>query len=101
MKVTAGKLASLVVLAVYLVATIVVRGLDVQRVLVCLLLLAWPMAFIWFPERIGGYTGFAQGGKYIDKPTPPILVSIMGWFFLLVYPFVLYVLSDEIFAAWL
>jgi hypothetical protein len=50
-----------------------------------LLALLWPLSFIWFPEYWGSYTGFISA-RNIDKTSPPILVTIMGWFLLVVLP---------------
>ena len=50
-----------------------------------LLVFLWPLSFIWFPEYWGAFTGFIRG-PYIDEKSPPILVSSMGWFFLVVFP---------------
>jgi hypothetical protein len=49
------------------------------------LIFLWPLSFIWFPEYWGSYTSFLRG-QYIDQQTPPILVSFMGWFFLVGFP---------------
>jgi hypothetical protein len=45
----------------------------------------WPLSFIWFPEYWGNYTGFFRG-SYIDEKSPPMLMSLMGWFFLVAFP---------------
>ena len=49
------------------------------------LLLALPL--IWFPDEIGDATGFwAQSGismTQVDTPSPGILISFFGWFFLM------------------
>lgn len=50
-----------------------------------LLVVLWPLSFIWFPEYWGNYTGFLRG-QYVDQKSPPILISMMGWFFLVVFP---------------
>ena len=50
-----------------------------------LLVLLWPLSFIWFPEYWGNFTGYIRG-QYVDEKSPPILVSLMGWFFLVVFP---------------
>jgi hypothetical protein len=41
---------------------------------------------------VGSFTGYVGRGGYIDTETPPILVSIMGWFFLVGMPCLLYLL---------
>jgi hypothetical protein len=53
-----------------------------------------PLSLIWFPEHWGNYTGFFQG-QYIDQKTPPVVISCMGWFFLIVFPLLLYWISRQ------
>ncbi len=53
--------------------------------IVLLLVFLWPLSFIWFPDYWGNYTGFIRG-PVIDQKSPPLLVSLMGWFFLVVFP---------------
>ena len=50
-----------------------------------------PVALIWFPEQIGTATGFIGHGE-ITAETPPLLVSIMGWVFLVGLPVARYFL---------
>ena len=50
-----------------------------------------PLAFIWFPEEIGGLTGYFQTG-YVNVQTPGKIVSFAGWFALLGIPVLLYLL---------
>jgi hypothetical protein len=50
-----------------------------------IVVLLWPLSFIWFPEYWGSYTGFIRG-PYIDEKSPPTLVSLMGWSFLVIFP---------------
>ena len=47
----------------------------------------WPLSLIWFPEYWGNFRGFIRA-PYIDEPSPPIVVSAFGWFFLIVFPIV-------------
>ena len=54
--------------------------------------LLFPLGLIWFPEVAGSFTGYIGRGGNIDTETPPILVSIFGWLFLvgpLLLPFFL------------
>jgi len=44
-----------------------------------------PVALIWFPEQIGAMTGYLGRGV-VDMESPPILVTIMGWVFLVGIP---------------
>jgi hypothetical protein len=45
-----------------------------------------PLALIWFPDFFGGLTGWGTRAR-IDRPSPPGLVSFMGWFLLVGLPF--------------
>ena len=56
----------------------------------CAVLLV-PVALIWFPEQIGAAAGFIGHGE-ITTETPAILVSIMGWVFLVALPVLVYCL---------
>jgi hypothetical protein len=68
------------------VALAMVAGMCAYHgTLMLLLALLWPLSFIWFPEYWGNYTGFIFAGN-INKTSPPILVTIMGWFLLVVLP---------------
>ncbi|MCX7413268.1 MAG: hypothetical protein NTW36_07510 [Planctomycetia bacterium] len=51
-----------------------------------------PMALIWFPDAIGGFTGYVGRGGRIDTETPPFLVSAAGWILLIVVPVAIYLL---------
>jgi hypothetical protein len=46
------------------------------------LLLILPMACIWYPEEMGGYTGTCGNG-YITNRTPAGMISFIGWLLLL------------------
>jgi uncharacterized membrane protein YoaT (DUF817 family) len=41
-----------------------------------------PLPFIWFPEVLGGFTGYVSGGRRIDTETPPAIVAFIGWLLL-------------------
>src|SRR5258708_36640148 len=36
------------------------------------------LALIWFPEFLGGLTGWGTGAP-VDRPSPPIRVAGVGW----------------------
>jgi hypothetical protein len=61
---------------------------------ISVLVFIMPLSLIWFPEHWGNYTGFFQG-QYIDQKTPPVVISCMGWFFLIVFPLLLYWISRQ------
>jgi len=68
------------------IALVIAIGIAIySRTFAFLLMYLWPLSFIWFPEYWSNYTGFLRG-PYIDEKSPPILVSSMGWFFLVVFP---------------
>jgi hypothetical protein len=78
MQVTIGKTLSLVIAIAYAGVAIYWRGVDSLKWSAGLLL---PLALIWFPEEIGNLTGYFQSG-YVNVQTPGVIVSFIGWFFL-------------------
>jgi hypothetical protein len=52
-----------------------------------------PLVLIWFPEQLGSAKGYFVKGSYVDSESPPILLSILGWLFLLGLPMLFVVLS--------
>lgn len=48
--------------------------------------LLFPLALIWFPDAIGGMTGYFMGGRYIDRESPGVFVSFFGWLILVGVP---------------
>ena len=93
MQITIGKILGLIIALGYAVAMIVHAGgvtVDVVKGCVALLL---PLALIWFPNELGGFTGYVGRGGNINTETPPILVSIMGWFFLVGFLVLMYLLG--------
>ena len=86
MQITFGKLFSVVVAIGYAVVAIKYNGIAGLKLCAGLLL---PLAFIWFPEEIGGLTGYFRSG-YVNVQTPGIIISILGWFFLVGLPVLLH-----------
>lgn len=86
MELTIGKLASVVIALVYIVVLVVNQGVEAFKGCVVLLI---PLALIWFPDELGSLLGSVGGGN-INTETPPILVSVIGWFLLVGMPLVLY-----------
>lgn len=87
-----ARVLSLVIAIGYAAAMIVhTRGLsvDILEVGVARLL---PLALIWFPDTLGSLTGYVGRDGKINTETPPILVSLAGWFFLVGLPMVIYFL---------
>jgi len=91
MQVTIAKLLSLVIAMVYAVLLIVNQSAETACKGCAVLLL--PLALIWFPEELGSMTGYFWKGSYVNAESPPILLSILGWFFLVGLPVLFYFLS--------
>lgn len=92
-EITIGKILALLIAIGYAVGTAVhAHGVTPDLVGGCVILLL-PLALIWFPEEMGSFTGYVGRGGSIDTETPPILVSIAGWFFLVGLPVLMYFLS--------
>lgn len=90
MEITIGKILSLLVAAGYVVAAIVTEGWG--AIAVCVVLLV-PLGLIWFPDECGSFTGFVGRGGYVNQESPAILISFMGWLFLLGFPILIYFTS--------
>ena len=75
---TAGRIISGLITALLLLRAVgdPDSGADISVILGLLV----PLALIWFPEEINDFTlgKWTQGG-IINKPTPPGLVSFIGW----------------------
>lgn len=86
MQVTVGKILGLVIATAYAVVLCLHEGAAALKYCAALLL---PLAFIWFPEEIGSATGYFRSG-YVNTQTPAIMITVMGWLFLVVLPVLLY-----------
>jgi len=86
MQITIGKVLSLLVTIGY-VGFVINNG--AAHDLTLLLTLSLPLALIWFPEEIGNLTGYFKTG-YVNVQTPGVIVSFIGWFFLVGLPVLLY-----------
>jgi hypothetical protein len=90
-EVTVSKIVGLVIAIGFAVIAIAGGGIEGLK---CSLALFLPLALIWFPDEIGGATGYVIGNMMqVDTPTPPILISMAGWFFLLGLPVIVYLLG--------
>lgn len=99
MRITFGKVLSLVIALAYVTIAIVSEistrhGLTSAIPVLCAVLLM-PLALIWFPEELGSFTGYLGRGGRIDTESPPGLVSFMGWFFLVGMPVLVGILSYQ------
>jgi hypothetical protein len=85
-----SRVASLVIAIGYVVAALVASQTSVIFLIAGALLV--PLALIWFPEVIGRATG-NLGGRHINRETPPVVVSLAGWFFLVGLPGILFLIG--------
>ena len=90
MQITIRKLLSLLIAAAYTMTMIFqAHGMTLGVAKTCLILLI-PLALIWFPEEIGSFTGYVGRGGNVDAEIPPIMVTVMGWVFLVGMPALVY-----------
>jgi hypothetical protein len=93
MRVTVNKLVALAIAVAE-----VVTGLALEKNWAFALTLAvgaiLPLALIWFPEFLGGLTGWGTRAP-VDQPSPPKLVAGMGWLFLLGLPVLVFFLAGN------
>jgi hypothetical protein len=92
MQITFGKILSLLIAIGYVVVAIVAEG-GVSRDLWSLLVLLFPLGLIWFADELSVFRGYVGRGGDIDEDTPAILISIMGWLFLVGMPVLFYLLG--------
>jgi hypothetical protein len=93
MQVTISKVVALTIAAAYVIA-----GFALEKSWAFALTVAGgtllPLALIWFPEFLGGLTGWGTRAP-VDRPSPPLLVVGMGWLFLLGLPVLVLFLSGN------
>jgi len=92
MQISLGKIFGLVIVLAYAVIIIATEGGITENALKGCAVLVLPLVLIWFPDELGSFTGYIGHGGNINTETPPILVSLMGWFFLLGLPVLFYFL---------
>ena len=91
MRITRGKLLSLALVLGFAIYAVIDGSTAVLK---CCVLLLFPLPLIWFPEAIGNETGYFGGIRWrVDTKTAPILISAMGWAFLVGIPVVCYLAS--------
>jgi hypothetical protein len=90
MQVTVARVVSLAIAAAYVVAgfALVKSWTFVLTVAAGTIL---PLALIWFPEFLGGLTGWGTKAP-IDRPSPPRFVAAAGWLLLLGLPMLVFLL---------
>ena len=84
-----SRAVSLVIAVGYVVAAFVTVGVT-KWTLALPAVLPLVLALIWFPRQIGSAKGYRLNRQTIDQPTPPILIALAGWFFLVGLPLILY-----------
>jgi len=52
-------------------------------VIYLLMFLILPLAAVWFPTQMGAATGMIDPFTVVTRPSPPILVLLLGWLVLL------------------
>jgi predicted membrane protein len=79
-----GKIISLIIVGICLLLTYMTAGGEHFLQMIGVLVL--PLACIWFSEEWGGYSGAfpPTSGVSQIKASPPILLYIFGWIFLIV-----------------
>jgi len=78
-----GKIISLIIAGICLLLTYISAGGEYFLQMIGVLLL--PLACIWFSEEWGGYSGAFPWNSGVSqiKKSPPILLNIFGWIFLI------------------
>jgi hypothetical protein len=97
MEVTRSKVLGLIIALSYLATAIAMAGWDAEGVAIMSLCLSVPVAFIWFPDEIGAFTDIVARGGWgrINTETPPFMISLSGWLFLVVvFPLIAYLLLE-------
>ena len=82
MQITGAKILSLAIAIGYAAVAIHLGGVGYWKWSAGLLL---PLALIWFPDEIGSLTGYFESG-YVNLKTPGVMISFIGWFFLVGVP---------------
>jgi hypothetical protein len=93
MQLTVGKAFGSLVALGYAVSMVIRSGGVTGHVVMGCGALLLPLAFIWFPKEIGGITASFGIGQRVDTQTPPVVVSCVGWFFLVGFPLAFFFLS--------
>ena len=96
MQITISKLVSLVIAAIYLVVAVLADGITID-LLPMLMVLAFVLAQIWFPEQLGSVTKSRRQrfGRHIDNESPAVMVAGFGWFFLVGMPLLILLLTAK------
>jgi hypothetical protein len=87
---TSSRAISVLIALGYLIFQILASGGISRWTAGLFSLLLIPLALIWFPDKIGRAANYRINRQTVDRPSPPILISLMGWFFLVVLPVVFF-----------
>jgi hypothetical protein len=86
------------IVAIVIAITYIVLALTIEKTVPFAATVAagtiLPLALIWFPDFFGGLTGWGTRAP-IDRPSPPVFVSFMGWFLLVGLPFLMFLLLGK------
>jgi hypothetical protein len=91
MQVTFSKLAALAIAVVEVIAGFALKKNSAFALTVAIGALL-PLTLIWYPEILGGLTGWGTMAP-VDRPSPPLLVTVLGWLLLLGLPVLALVLG--------
>lgn len=83
-----GAISLMLVLA-YLAVSLAYRGKPTVEIAALAIVSVVALAFIWFPDAFGNYTG-GWGRSAITEPTPPFMIAAVGWLILLAIPVLWY-----------
>jgi hypothetical protein len=83
-----SRAASLLIALVVTGAAIWNEGMEGSGIILIFLI---PLCLIWFPETIGRLGNVYETGQ-IRRIIPPVLISFMGWFFLVGLPLLIWLL---------
>lgn len=92
MEITKGKLIGLLVAPAVVAIVIVVSGDDSPAAARACVWIAIGLALVWFPDELGSFQGYVGRGGNINKETPPALITLVGWFFIVCMPALMYAL---------
>ena len=87
MQITLGRILGLLIAIAYVLLAVASYGLT-TGLKVCVILLL-PLALIWFPDELGSLTGIYIQHSLVNRESPPVLICLMGWFFLVGLPLLL------------
>ena len=96
MRVTISKVVALLIAIGYVVAIVIMWGEEFEPAFIVLRIvpaLIFILALIWFPEAIGGFTGYTCRFHVVDTESQPGIISFLGWFFLVGLPLIIYLVS--------